>query len=47
MFERVGDDWVGHLLNADAVLRMPEIGVEVALSALYEGVEFPSPEREA
>jgi len=41
------DDWVGQLLNADAVLRMPEIGTEVALSELHDGVEFPSPEREA
>ncbi len=37
MFERVGEDWVGHLLAADAVLRMPEIGVEVGLGELYEG----------
>jgi Uma2 family endonuclease len=41
MFERIGDDWVGHLLDADSVLRMPEIGVEVVLAELYEGVEFP------
>jgi hypothetical protein len=26
---------------------MPEIGTEVALSELYDGVAFPSPEREA
>jgi Uma2 family endonuclease len=47
MFERIGDDWVGHLLSADAVLHMPEIGLDVALSELYEGVEFPSPEPKA
>jgi Uma2 family endonuclease len=40
MFERVGEDWVGHLLRADAVLRMPEIGIELAVSELYEGIDF-------
>jgi Uma2 family endonuclease len=44
MFERIGEDWVGHLLRADSVLRMPEIGIEVALAELYEGVEFPAAE---
>ena len=46
MFERIGDDWVGHLLRADSVLRMPEIGIEVGLAELYDGVEFPEPERQ-
>ena len=40
MFERVGGDWVGHLLDADAMLSMPEIGIELPLAELYEGVEF-------
>jgi len=40
MFERVGTDWVGHLLRADSVLRMPEIGIDVPLAELYEGVDF-------
>jgi Uma2 family endonuclease len=40
MFERVGSDWVGHLLAAHAVLRMPEIGIEVPLAEFYEGVDF-------
>jgi Uma2 family endonuclease len=42
MFERIGDDWVGHLLAADAILRMPEIGVEFPLRELYDGVAFPA-----
>ncbi len=46
MFERVGDDWVGHLLSAASLVRMPEIGIEVALAELYEGVEFPAAERQ-
>lgn len=41
LFERIENDWVGHLLNADSVLRMPEIGIEAALTELYEEVEFP------
>jgi Uma2 family endonuclease len=40
MFERIGSDWLGHLLDADAVLRMPEIGIEVPLAEFYEGVDF-------
>jgi Uma2 family endonuclease len=40
VFERIGDDWVGHLLHADSVLHMPEIGIELKLAELYEGVEF-------
>jgi Uma2 family endonuclease len=40
MFERIGDDWVGHLLAADSVLRMPEIGIEVTLTELYEGLDL-------
>jgi Uma2 family endonuclease len=41
MFERIDNDWIGHLLNPESVLHMPEIGIEVALTELYEGVEFP------
>jgi Uma2 family endonuclease len=41
MFERVGNDWVGHLVTAESVLQMPEIGVEVRLLEFYEDIEFP------
>jgi Uma2 family endonuclease len=41
MFERIGDDWVGHVLGADSLLRMPEIDVEVPITDFYEGVELP------
>jgi Uma2 family endonuclease len=44
VFERIGDDWVGHIMSADAVLRMPEIGVEVPLAELYVDVRFPGTE---
>ncbi len=43
MFERVGDDWVGHLLSPDSVLRMPEVGAELPLAELYDGVEVREP----
>jgi Uma2 family endonuclease len=40
VFERRGDDWVGHVLADDAVLAMPEIGIEVPLAELYEGIDL-------
>ena len=43
MFERVGDDWVGHILAADAVLQMPEIGIELPLAELYDGLDLANP----
>jgi len=46
MFERVGDDWVGHVLGPDSLIRMPEIDVEVPLAEFYEGVELPPPSTE-
>jgi Uma2 family endonuclease len=44
VFARAGGDWVGHLLDADAMLRMPEIGIEVPLTELYEGIDFAAAE---
>jgi len=43
VFERIGDDWIGHVLDAEATLKMPEIGIEVPLAELYRGVELPPP----
>jgi len=40
MFERIGDDWVGHMLGHDAIIRMPEIGIEVPLAELSEGIDL-------
>ena len=42
MFERVGDDWLGRIRAGDAVLRMPEIGIELPLADLYEGLDLSS-----
>ncbi|HEY5299498.1 MAG TPA: Uma2 family endonuclease [Acetobacteraceae bacterium] len=41
VFERTGDDWVGHILEPPAALLMPEIGIELPLTEVYEGVDFP------
>ncbi len=41
VFERMGEDWAGHVLEGEAVLRMPEIGIEIPLPELYDGVQFP------
>jgi Uma2 family endonuclease len=41
VFFRKGDDWVTDLLACeDAVLRMPEIGIDIPLSEIYRRVEF-------
>ncbi len=40
MFERIGDDWVGHILGPDAIIRMPEIDIEVPLAEFYDGITF-------
>ena len=43
VFTRTGGDWVGRLADGDAVLSMPEIGVELPLSEIYDGITFPDP----
>jgi len=45
VFERAGDDWIGHLLVDDAALAMPEIGITIPLAELYEGLSFEEPPR--
>jgi len=47
MFTRVGDDWVGHLIEGGGMLSMPEIGVDLPMSEIYEGIAFPAPEPDA
>ncbi len=46
VFARAGDDWVGHVVSGDVALAMPEIGIELPLAELYEGVSFAEPEAE-
>ena len=41
MFVRRGEDWLTHLLtDPDAMLAMPEVGLTIAMSEMYEGVAF-------
>ena len=41
VFSRKGEDWVTDLLAGDdAILRMPEIGIEIPLLEIYRRVEF-------
>jgi Uma2 family endonuclease len=40
VFARVANDWVGHILSGDTILSMPEIGIELPLAELYEGVSL-------
>ncbi len=44
VFTREGDRRVGSLLTGDAVLTMPEIGIEVPLAELYDGIGTPTQE---
>jgi Uma2 family endonuclease len=41
IFARVNDDWIGTVISGEAVLAMPEIGVELPLSELYVDLELP------
>ena len=48
VFLRKGDDWVADLLTGDdAILRMPEIDLDIPLSEIYMGVEFEANEDSA
>jgi Uma2 family endonuclease len=47
VFARAGDDWLGHVLGADAVLEMPEVSIDMPLAELYKGVEFDAVEQRA
>jgi len=40
VFSRTGDDWVGHVLDGDGDLALPEVGITLRMAELYEGVTF-------
>ncbi len=43
VFARKGDDWISELVSgADAVVRLPEIGIEVPLAEFYIGIDLTS-----
>jgi Uma2 family endonuclease len=47
VFAREGGRWVGTLFTGDAVLAMPEIGVDLPLAELYEGLDLSQTPNEA
>ena len=40
VYTRSGDPWTHEILVADSLLSLPEIGVELPLAELYEGIVF-------
>jgi len=46
VYARSGDIWIHEILLADALLSLPEIGVELPLAEVYEGIVF-EPEQNA
>jgi Uma2 family endonuclease len=42
VYARAGAVWTHEILTADSVLALPEIGVELPLAELYEGIAFES-----
>jgi Uma2 family endonuclease len=44
VFARSGESWTGTVTSGEAVLAMPEIGVELPLAELYVGVDLPPPD---
>jgi Uma2 family endonuclease len=47
VFAREGDRWLGTVHVGDAILAMPEIGIEVSLAEFYEGLDFTPVEASA
>jgi Uma2 family endonuclease len=42
-FSRKGEDWVSEILVGDgAILRLPEVGIELPLAELYRDIAFPA-----
>lgn len=44
VFAREGERWIGTLHQDDAILAMPEIGIELPLAECYVDVDFPANE---
>ena len=40
IYARLGDTWTHEILIANSILSLPEIGVELPLAELYEGIVF-------
>ena len=44
VYARSGNAWAHEILVADSILSLPEIGVELPLGELYEGIVFEPPD---
>lgn len=44
VYARSGDGWTHEILIADSVLALPEVGVELSLAELHEGLVFDAEE---
>ncbi len=40
--QAAGQNWTGTTATADDSIRLPELGIEIPVADLYEGVEFPA-----
>ena len=40
LYTRTGDRWTDEIVEEDAVLKLPSIGVEVSLDVIYEDTEL-------
>jgi len=47
VFAREGERWIGTLFKGDAVLSMPEVGIEVPLAEFHEGLAFTESQQPA
>ena len=45
VYARSGDAWTHEILVAGSILSLPEIGVELPLAELYEGIDFDAHDR--
>jgi Uma2 family endonuclease len=41
VFSRAGDNWIVQLHIGDAAIPLPEIGIELPLAEIYDGLDFP------
>jgi Uma2 family endonuclease len=46
VYSRAGEAWTHDILVKDSSFALPEVGVELPLVELYDGVEFDTPARE-
>lgn len=42
VFSKANGDWIGHLIIGDTDLPLPEIGLSIPMTEIYEGVELVS-----